>query len=158
MKLQVLQKKKSTTAASQIKTWKAVVNSFQKLQMTDSFICSQLGVLIAVWSEYCTKVKQNCLSPLVSEITLLNRLLTRTEEPHQGANMSIFTFVLTSLCSRSKALGKLPVDRALHRPDYHLSKYSKGREACASHSLSLSTCTASKLVNKLSSTFIPGQT
>lgn len=100
--------------------------------------------LIAVWSEYCTKVKQNCLCPLVSEITLLNRLLTRAEEPHQGANMRIFTFVLTSLCSRrSKALGKLPVDRALHRPDYHLSKYSKGREACASHSFSLSPCTAS---------------
>lgn len=68
------------------------------------------------------------------DYTLKQRFLTKAEEPHQGANMRIFTFELARLCSRSKALGKLPVDRVYNTDQLitSLSKYSKDIGLCKS--------------------------
>lgn len=45
------------------------------------------------------------------DYTLKQRFLTKAEEPHQGANMRIFTLELPACAAEAKALGKLPVDR-----------------------------------------------
>lgn len=67
------------------------------------------------------------------DYTPKQRFLTKAEEPHQAANMRLFTFALASLC-RSKALGKLPVDRVYNTDQIitSLSKSSKDVGLCKS--------------------------
>ena len=79
--------------------------------MTHWFASRLVCLMVVAWVLYKSQTK---LSVPISlrDYTLTQRLLTSTEETHQGTNIRIFTFVLASLCSRSKALGKLPVDRA----------------------------------------------